>query len=450
MDIGTKNIGEVFDGRYQILRTVGVGGMAIVYEALDLVTGKHVAVKTLKESVSDSEQALRRFINETKAVAMLNHENIVKILDVSVKTEHKFFTMEYIDGITLRDYMNQKGALPWREAMAFITQILSALDHAHMKGVIHRDIKPQNIMVVEGGKIKVTDFGIAKIPDAQTVTMIDHAVGTIYYLSPEQAKGKKIDSRSDLYSLGVMFYEMLTGKLPFLAENAYGIMHKHINDAPTPPTQINPKLPLGAEQIILLAMEKSPENRYQSASQMLRHIYRLQSDPTTIFQTQRPALRTPTSELAIIKTQEKEEELQKTAQEGKSKPTSTPISTGQSNPVKKQETKPTQNTASSAPRKQENKPTTAQKPQNPDSMPQKKPSSVQKKKEPIYVPFSVAIVICIAFLLLAIIGFFALLELLFDAKEAMLLQPNAVLFNLQFHEFPTILWKTFTGMENLL
>ncbi len=471
MDIAAKNIGEVFDGRYQILRTVGVGGMAIVYEALDLVTGRHVAVKTLKDSISDSEQALRRFINETKAVAMLSHENIVKILDVSVKTEHKFFTMEYIDGITLRDYMNDRGPLPWREAMAFITQILLALDHAHMKGVIHRDIKPQNIMVLEGGKIKVTDFGIAKIPDAQTVTMIDHAVGTIYYLSPEQAKGKKIDSRSDLYSLGVMFYEMVTGKLPFLAENAYGIMHKHINDAPTPPTQLNSKLPLGAEQIILLTMEKSPDNRYQSASQILRHIYRLQSDPTTIFQTQRPALRTPTSEVAIIKTQEKDEELQrslqKTAQETKSKPTSIPAPPKHiQTPVKKTEAVSTQKTATASPRKQETKPTantnpssqkqpqntqrSTQKPQNTRPEPSKKAPDAAKKKEPIYVPFSVVIVICIVFLILAVIGFFTLFELLYDAQEALSLQHATDTIELRFHEFPTRLWKTFIGTENLL
>ena len=225
MDVFKKNIGEVFDGRYKINRTIGVGGMAIVYEATDLTSNRTVAIKMLKDSISDNPQALRRFINESKAVAMLNHQNIVKILDISVKTEHKFIVMEYIKGITLRDYMNEKHVLNWREALGFITQILLALDHAHMKGVIHRDIKPQNIMVMEGGVIKVADFGIAKIPNAETVTMIDHAVGTIYYISPEQAKGKKIDARSDLYSLGVMFYEMVTGKLPFVAENAYAIMH---------------------------------------------------------------------------------------------------------------------------------------------------------------------------------------------------------------------------------
>ncbi len=408
-DVFTKNIGEVFDGRYKIIRTIGVGGMAIVYEAIDLATGNHVAIKTLKDSISDNPQALRRFINESKAVAMLSHPNIVKILDVSVKTEHKFIVMEYINGITLREYMTRKGALNWREALAFITQILLALDHAHMKGVIHRDIKPQNIMVVEGGVIKVADFGIAKIPDAETVTMIDHAVGTIYYISPEQAKGKKIDSRSDIYSLGVMFYEMVTGKLPFTAENAYAIMHKHINESPTPPTKLNPKLPLGIEQIILLAMEKSVSDRYQSASQMIRHIYRIQRDPTTIFQTQKPAPRTPTAEVAIQRTKENDE-----AYESEKRPIVRPTQ-GQNSPVKR-------------------------------PMPQKPSSSGKKKRTPEYVPFSVVIVICVAFLALAIIGFVVLFEMLSASKQPSFLYET----ERAVHEFSTRMWNTLHNVRNIL
>lgn len=417
MDVFKKNIGEVFDGRYKINRTIGVGGMAIVYEATDLATNRRVAIKMLKDSISDNPQALRRFINESKAVAMLNHPNIVKILDVSVKTEHKFIVMDFINGITLREYMNHKGALNWREALAFITQILLALDHAHMKGVIHRDIKPQNIMVMEGGVIKVADFGIAKIPDAETVTMIDHAVGTIYYISPEQAKGKKIDARSDLYSLGVMFYEMVTGKLPFMAENSYAIMHKHINDAPASPTSIIPNLPLGIEQIILMAMEKSPENRYQSASQMIRHIYRIQRDPTTIFQSQRPAPRTPTSEVAISRTTE--------------------------DPDKYAEEKTAPSVSAGRPRQAPPQP-------GPHRMPPKQPPKRRKGHAPEYVPFSVVVVICIAFLLLAIIGFFVLFEMLYEAKAA-----EAPLFIQNIKEtlsgsFSTSMWKTFLGKGKFL
>ena len=369
MDVFKKNIGEVFDGRYKINRTIGVGGMAIVYEATDLMTNKRVALKMLKDSISDNAQALRRFINESKAVAMLNHPNIVKILDVSVKTEHKFIVMEYIRGITLREYMNRKGMLDWREATEFISQILLALDHAHMKGVIHRDIKPQNIMVMEGGIIKVTDFGIAKIPNAETVTMIDHAIGTIYYISPEQAKGKKIDERSDLYSLGVMFYEMVTGKLPFLAENSYGIMLKHISDTPVPPKKLNPKIPLGLEQIILCAMEKDVVNRYQSASQMIRHIYRIKKDPTTIFQKQTP---TPTAEVAIQRTTVLPDE-----------------------PTTKQRKKTADQTTRTI---------------------YGNPRPMRKTRSPEYVPFSVVIVICIAFLVLAVIGFVILFNALANSK----------------------------------
>ena len=417
MDVFKKNIGEVFDGRYKINRTIGVGGMAIVYEATDLATNRRVAIKMLKDSISDNPQALRRFINESKAVAMLNHPNIVKILDVSVKTEHKFIVMDFINGITLREYMNHKGALNWREALAFITQILLALDHAHMKGVIHRDIKPQNIMVMEGGVIKVADFGIAKIPDAETVTMIDHAVGTIYYISPEQAKGKKIDARSDLYWLGVMFYEMVTGNLPFIAENSYAIMHKHINDAPASPTSIIPNLPLGIEQIILMAMEKSPENRYQSASQMIRHIYRIQRDPTTIFQSQKPAPRTPTSEVAISRTTE--------------------------DPDKYAEEKTAPSVSAGRPRQAPPQP-------GPHRMPPKQPPKRPKGHAPEYVPFSVVVVICIAFLLLAIIGFFVLFEMLYEAKAA-----EAPLFIQNIKEtlsgsFSTPMWKTFLGKGKFL
>ena len=194
MDVFNKYVGQVFDGRYKIEGTVGVGGMAIVFEATDLLTNRKVAVKMLKDSVSGNTQAIKRFIIESKAVAMLNHENIVKIYDISVRGEHKYIVMEFLEGITLREYMKNKGPLSWRETVEFTEQILAALDHAHMKGVVHRDIKPQNIMLLEGGFVKVTDFGIAKIPKAETLTMADKAIGTVFYISPEQAQGRKIDA----------------------------------------------------------------------------------------------------------------------------------------------------------------------------------------------------------------------------------------------------------------
>ncbi len=393
MDVWKKHINAIFDGRYQIKDTVGVGGMAIVYEALDLKTGETVALKMLKESISDNTQALRRFINESKAVAMMDHANIVKILDVSVKTEQKFIVMEYIKGITLREYMNKKVRMSWQEATAFIAQILQALDHAHMRGVIHRDIKPQNIMIMEGGFIKVADFGIAKLPNAETVTMIDHAVGTIYYISPEQARGKKIDTRSDLYSLGVMFYEMLTGELPFMAETSYAIMTKHINEAPRPPRQLVPQLPVGIEQIILCAMEKDPARRYQSASQMLRHIYRIQQNPTTVFQKQPSQPRTTTADIVIKKTEENSDQYV----------------------MKPQQTSGTQTIVRKPPRPQNGTVRSSSLHTN-----MKKPTTLpnQKRKKPDSTPFSAVILICVIFFILAAVGFFMLFNALYGANAS--------------------------------
>ncbi|MBQ2989543.1 MAG: serine/threonine protein kinase [Clostridia bacterium] len=395
MDVFKKHIDEVFDDRYKIKREIGSGGMAIVYEAIDMKTGQSVALKMLKESISDNTQALRRFINESKAVAMMDHANIVKILDVSVKTEHKFIVMEYIKGITLRDYMNKKGQLHWKDACAFITQILQALDHAHMRGVIHRDIKPQNIMIMEGGFIKVTDFGIAKIPNAETVTLIDHAVGTIHYISPEQARGKKIDTRSDLYSLGVMFYEMVTGYLPFIAESSYEIMNKHINVAPKPPTQYLPQLPLGVEQIILCALEKDPTRRYQSASQMLRHIYRIQQDSDTVFQKQTPS-RAATGDFSVrTKTGS---ELTDSADVPRS--TSKTFETASSRSHNRNTKSPLRLTQTSDANKSHSV-TNQKKPDQPES-----------------VPFSAVILICLVFFILAIVGFALLFTLLYKGKAA--------------------------------
>ena len=403
MDVFKKHIDEVFDGRYKIKREIGTGGMAIVYEATDLRTGQSVALKMLKESISDNTQALRRFINESKAVAMMDHANIVKILDVSVKTEHKFIVMEYIKGITLRDYMNKKGKLSWQEASAFITQILQALDHAHMRGVIHRDIKPQNIMIMEGGFIKVADFGIAKIPNAETVTMVDHAVGTIYYISPEQARGKKIDTRSDLYSLGVMFYEMLTGHLPFMAESSYEIMNKHINTSPKPPTQYLPQLPLGIEQIILCAMEKDPTRRYQSASQMLRHIYRVQQNPATIFQKQTPS-HTVNADTAVKSNSEKNEN---TAKPDTSLQNSKRVGNSITGNSKKFSTSTSQQPKAPLRSTQESE---SHKPNA--STPHKHKKHDQSES----VPFSAVILICLIFCILAVFGFFLLFTLLYKGS----------------------------------
>ncbi len=284
-----RYVGRIFDRRYKISKIIGVGGMAVVFEAVDLVMHRTVAVKMLKDDIANDSQAVKRFINESKAVSMLSHPNIVSICDVSVRDNIKYIVMERIEGITLKKYMTKKGVLSLRETINIAEQILRALEHAHSKGIIHRDIKPQNIMMLRNGQIKVTDFGIARLPNAENVTITDKAVGTVFYISPEQASAKPIDSRSDLYSLGVMLYEMMTGKLPFTAENPLSVAMMQVNRQPRPPREINPEIPIGMEQIILTAMEKNPDRRFQSAGAMLRSLDQLKTNPHYVFAPRNPS-----------------------------------------------------------------------------------------------------------------------------------------------------------------
>ncbi len=280
-------IGQVLDRRYQIVKIIGSGGMAVVFEAMDLLNNRPVAVKILKDEMSSDIQAVKRFINESKAVALLSHPGIVRIYDVVISKDLKYIVMERVQGITLKSYIEKKGALSLQEILSYSEQILRALAHAHSKGIIHRDIKPQNILLLKNGRIKVADFGIAKLPGAGGVTMTDKAIGTVYYISPEQASGQAIDPRSDLYSLGVCMYEMATGTLPFMAENPLSVAMMQVHDAPRPPREIVPALPFGLEQVILGAMEKDPNRRFQDATQMLRHVTQLRTDPAFVFHTKR-------------------------------------------------------------------------------------------------------------------------------------------------------------------
>lgn len=278
-----KYIGKRLDGRYEIHELLGVGGMAYVYKAYDNIEKRWVAIKILKEELAGNSDFLRRFRNESKAIAVLSHPNIVKVYDVSFGDRIQYIVMEYIDGITLKQYIEQQGEIKWREALYFTVQTLRALQHAHEKGIIHRDIKPQNIMLLEDGTIKVTDFGIARFSQAETQTMTDKAIGSVHYIAPEQARGGYINDKADIYSVGVMLYEMLTGQLPFVADNAVSVAIMQMQAEPTPPSRINPSIPKGLEEITMHAMEKNPAQRFPSAADMLEDVERFRRNPEIVF-----------------------------------------------------------------------------------------------------------------------------------------------------------------------
>lgn len=276
-------VGKRLDGRYEIMEVIGVGGMAVVYKAFDNIDHRIVAVKILKQEYLANEDFKRRFRNESKAIAVLSHPNIVKVYDVSFGDAIQYIVMEYIEGITLKEYITQQGVVNPREAIYFITQILRALNHAHDKGIVHRDIKPQNILLISDGTIKVTDFGIARMSENATRTMTDGAIGSVHYISPEQAKGSITDSRTDLYSAGVILYEMLTGKLPFQSDNAVSVALMQLQNDPVKPREINPSIPKGLEEIIIRAMQKNQADRYQSASEMISDIMAYKNNPSVVF-----------------------------------------------------------------------------------------------------------------------------------------------------------------------
>ena len=278
-----KYIGKRLDGRYEIHELIGQGGMAYVYRAYDRIENRWVAIKILREELSDNSDFLRRFRNESKAIAVLSHPNIVKVYDVSFGDRIQYIVMEYVDGITLKQYIEQQGEIKWREALYFTVQILQALQHAHERGIIHRDIKPQNIMLLEDGSIKVMDFGIARFTQAETQTMTDKAIGSVHYIAPEQARGGHINDKADIYSVGVMLYEMLTGQLPFVADNAVSVAIMQMQAEPTPPTRINPSIPKGLEEITMHAMEKNPAQRFPSAADMLEDVERFRRNPEIVF-----------------------------------------------------------------------------------------------------------------------------------------------------------------------
>lgn len=277
-----KYIGQLLDDRYEILEVIGIGGMAVVYKALCHRLNRLVAVKILKDEYSQDEEFRDRFHAESQAVAMLSHPNIVSVYDVSSSKEADYIVMELIDGISLKQYMEKKGVLNWKETLHFAIQIAKALEHAHGRGIVHRDIKPHNVMVLKNGSIKVADFGIAQVT-SRTSTLTTEALGSVHYISPEQAKGGRVDNRSDLYSLGVVMYEMIAGRVPYDGDSPVNIAIQHINGGAQKPSQYNPNIPQGLEQIIRKAMALAPKDRYLTATAMLYDMDEFRKDPTIVF-----------------------------------------------------------------------------------------------------------------------------------------------------------------------
>ncbi|MBQ0038215.1 MAG: Stk1 family PASTA domain-containing Ser/Thr kinase [Clostridiales bacterium] len=285
-------IGKLLDNRYEILEQIGSGGMANVYKAKCHRLNRLVAVKILKSDLAEDAEFRRRFRDESQAVAQLSHANIVSVYDVSRSGETEYIVMELIDGITLKQYMERRGKMDWREALHFITQIMRGLSHAHSRGIIHRDIKPQNIMVLRDGSVKVADFGIACLANASQ-TLTQEALGSVHYISPEQARGDRTDARSDIYSAGVVLYEMLTGRLPFEGDSAVSVAIQHLSSIPLNPRDIDPALPEAMELITMKAMNPNADKRYASADEMLEDLEKFRRDPGVDMTYIRADLATP-------------------------------------------------------------------------------------------------------------------------------------------------------------
>ena len=290
-------VGITLGNRYDMLEKIGTGGMAVVYRARCHRLNRLVAVKILRDDLVQDAELRRRFHDESQAVAMLSHPNIVAVYDVSRSSDFEYIVMELIDGITLKQYMQKKGnKLNWREALHFIPQIVKALGHAHSRGIIHRDIKPHNIMVLRDGSVKVADFGIARVASGGHSTLTQEALGSVHYISPEQARGSHIDARSDLYSAGVVLYEMITGRLPFEGDTPVSVAIQHINSIPLSPREIDPEIPEALEAITMKAMAPNVDNRYRSADEMLVDLEEFRKNPSINFDYTPDDLLTPDGE----------------------------------------------------------------------------------------------------------------------------------------------------------
>ncbi len=308
-----KYIGKLLDNRYEILEVIGTGGMAVVYKALCHRLNRYVAVKILKDEYAKDEEFRNRFHAESHAIAMVSHPNIVAVYDVSRSSSVEYIVMELIDGMSLKQYMNRRGKLTQKEAIHFTTQILRALSHAHSKGIIHRDIKPHNIMILRDSTVRVTDFGIARLESSQK-TVTREAFGSVHYIAPEQAKGSNIDCRADIYSTGVVLYEMLTGRLPYEGDTPVSVAIQHINSLPLSPREINPEIPEALEKITMKAMAPSLPKRYASTDEMIEDLENFRKNPALEIAYEPPTSRveedlSQTRTISIIKEEDLDDDM---------------------------------------------------------------------------------------------------------------------------------------------
>ena len=341
-----KYIGRLLDNRYEIQEVLGVGGMAVVYKARCHRLNRLVAIKILKDEHAQDEEFRRRFHAESQAVAMLSHPNIVSVYDVASTGDANYIVMELIDGITLKQYMEKKGILNWKETLHFAIQIGKALEHAHSRGIVHRDIKPHNVMVLKNGSVKVTDFGIARVM-SKSNTLTKEALGSVHYISPEQAKGGRVDSRSDIYSLGVVMYEMITGRPPYDGESPVAVAIQHINGGAKMPSVLNPNIPGGLEQIIMKAMAHDPAGRYHNATAMLYDMDEFRKDPTMLFYYNTAALDDVTK-LTKPVTTVAAEQTQESARKTTAERVAAKTEPSRSTPAARRAERPARNTAAQA------------------------------------------------------------------------------------------------------
>lgn len=308
-----RYIGMMLDNRYEIVEKIGTGGMAMVYKAKCHRLNRYVAVKILKDEFATDPDFRQRFHAESQAIAMFSHPNIVSVFDVSRSSEMEYIVMELVDGMSLKQYMQKKGVLSWREALHFISQIVKALEHAHSCGIIHRDVKPHNVMVLRDGSVRVTDFGIARVASSQN-TLSQEALGSVHYISPEQAKGARVDERTDIYSAGVVLYEMLTGRLPYEGDSPVAVAIQHISSIPASPRELNEAIPEGLEMITMKAMCADMDKRYTSASEMLEDLEEFRKNPDINFDYD---VKMDSSELLLLEKKNNELKRKARAQAGR-------------------------------------------------------------------------------------------------------------------------------------